>query len=318
MTCGFMTVPLGTLEMHAEQFPDVKVYVCIKFATIQPAPKGTIFGHCGGPGTLSQCGLNLAYQAGPDYNAVGIDQRGLGRSGPTFAVDSCAGDFDGNIWGVLTDPLNEADTRHFLQKQKDRALKCFNDPSFQLPSKDGSEVTPGVKTFNFLQFTGTSHVAEDLNSFRRAIGAKKLSLHGASYGTMIAMAYATMYPGRVDKFILNSPMPPTANSLHIAWDAAYGMEQVWDNFANACDVLPKCPITAPGGTAEAMRLVFESLRTRNVQLPLSDWHSQIILGVKGKHKITAAYASNIFFGFGQQTNLQGLKETLESLEPMYQ
>ena len=52
---------------------------CIQFAEEQPAPNGNLIGHCGGPSTLSGCGVNML--GDPDeeelpkkYNVIGFDQ----------------------------------------------------------------------------------------------------------------------------------------------------------------------------------------------------------------------------------------------------
>ena len=73
-TCGFLKPALGTTPR--ETFPSIKVYVCMRFANIQPASKGNIFTHCGGPGSLSSCIMPyvLGRKALDDYNFLTIDQ----------------------------------------------------------------------------------------------------------------------------------------------------------------------------------------------------------------------------------------------------
>jgi hypothetical protein len=52
----------------------------MKFATNQPAPSGNIVLHCGGPGSISGCGIGMGseFAIGKDnaanYNIIGIDQ----------------------------------------------------------------------------------------------------------------------------------------------------------------------------------------------------------------------------------------------------
>jgi len=75
-TCGFLKRELGT-EPDVN-YPKIKIYICIKFAAKQPAPKGNLFVHCGGPGTLSNCIGIMADDIGQDntdnYNIIGVDQ----------------------------------------------------------------------------------------------------------------------------------------------------------------------------------------------------------------------------------------------------
>lgn len=66
---------------------------CVRFADNQPAPKGNVAGHCGGPGSLTTCVYFAAMYMGEDnpenYNIISFDQRGMGRSEPTFVVEEC-------------------------------------------------------------------------------------------------------------------------------------------------------------------------------------------------------------------------------------
>jgi hypothetical protein len=82
-TCGFLYPKLGTTSKT--NFPNVTVYVCMRFADIQPARKGHLFVHCGGPGSLSDC-LDTYIRGGAvsaehldDYNLISIDQVSVGE-----------------------------------------------------------------------------------------------------------------------------------------------------------------------------------------------------------------------------------------------
>ena len=89
--CGFMNTPLGIGHPHIE-FPFLHVYVCVRFADTQPAPLGPLFNHCGGPGTTSDC-FEFGIITPPvmeQYDIYSIDQRGLGRSTPSFMRNECA------------------------------------------------------------------------------------------------------------------------------------------------------------------------------------------------------------------------------------
>ena len=55
---------------------------------------------------------------------------------------------------------------------------------------------------------GTDEVVEDLELVRRHFGYEQLTLVGISYGTHVALAYAAKYPDRVERLILDSPVPP--------------------------------------------------------------------------------------------------------------
>jgi pimeloyl-ACP methyl ester carboxylesterase len=60
-------------------------------------------------------------------------------------------------------------------------------------------------------FYTTPDTVADMEAIRRAVGARKLTLFGISYGTKLALAYARAHPGRVDRLILDSVVDPDEN-----------------------------------------------------------------------------------------------------------
>jgi hypothetical protein len=76
-TCGFLKSDLGSLPNVI--YPKVRVYVCVQFALNQPASKGNLVVHCGGPGGLSACifmgGSSVIGEKNmADYNVIAFDQ----------------------------------------------------------------------------------------------------------------------------------------------------------------------------------------------------------------------------------------------------
>ena len=140
--------------------------VCVNFAKEQPAPRGNIFLHCGGPSSLSWCASDtfskLAYKYG--YNIISMDQvmlhmfcllffydydsfshhdhltvlfyktkRGMGRSIPTFMIEECAYSTY-TKYGILLEDLdasNDTSIREYAKLQKARNLGCWNYAGFQ-------------------------------------------------------------------------------------------------------------------------------------------------------------------------------------------
>ncbi|MGI8556869.1 MAG: alpha/beta hydrolase [Solirubrobacteraceae bacterium] len=52
----------------------------------------------------------------------------------------------------------------------------------------------------------TSDSVDDIESIRQALGYSKLVLYGTSYGTKVALDYATRYPTRVERLVLDSTL----------------------------------------------------------------------------------------------------------------
>lgn len=54
----------------------------------------------------------------------------------------------------------------------------------------------------------SADTAEDLESIRTAAGYSKLALHGVSYGTKVALAYAAVHPSTTESLVLDSNVLP--------------------------------------------------------------------------------------------------------------
>jgi pimeloyl-ACP methyl ester carboxylesterase len=60
-----------------------------------------------------------------------------------------------------------------------------------------------------LPYMTTKDSARDMDSIRAAFGVSKLNYYGFSYGTYLGQVYATMFPERVRRMVLDSIVDPT-------------------------------------------------------------------------------------------------------------
>lgn len=54
----------------------------------------------------------------------------------------------------------------------------------------------------------TRNTARDMDVIRAVLGEKKISYLGFSYGTYLGAVYTQMFPGRADRFVLDSAVDP--------------------------------------------------------------------------------------------------------------
>ncbi|WP_165164338.1 alpha/beta fold hydrolase [Corynebacterium qintianiae] len=66
----------------------------------------------------------------------------------------------------------------------------------------------------------TENNARDWDAARRALGYDKISIMGLSYGTYLGSAYASMFPERTDRVVLDSAMDP-----NLSWQALMRTQQ---------------------------------------------------------------------------------------------
>ncbi|MDQ2815456.1 MAG: alpha/beta hydrolase, partial [Actinomycetota bacterium] len=162
-------------------------------ATAAPSrQQGIMLVNPGGPGGD---GLPLAAEAAQglspgvtaDYDIVGFDPRGVGSSVPALSCDSSF------FSGVRPDyiPANSAAEQVLINRAKMYASDCQQKFGWLLP------------------YMTTADVARDLDSIRAAFGVSKINYYAFSYGTYLGQVYATLFPSRVRRMVLDSTVDPT-------------------------------------------------------------------------------------------------------------
>lgn len=150
---------------------------------------------------------DLMGAAGPRYDLVGMDPRSLGRSA---AVD-CG-------WPPHLAEVGGESRRSFARATafaQDLARRC---------ARTNADLIPHISTRD---------IARDMDVVRGALGERKVSYNGASYGTYLGSVYATMFPGRLDRVVLDSSVDPAAWSPRLlagterANDHALGAWAAW-------------------------------------------------------------------------------------------
>ena len=175
--CGKVAVPFdrsgrlpGELQIYAEHVP----FEDLPSESGDDAPaggeRGAIFALAGGPGQpATQFTTDFLFAFGDQANGrdlVTFDQRGTGRS------------------GLLRCPEIEQVT--LLSRYPEAGQKCAE----RLGDRRGLYTT--------------SDSVDDMEAVRREIGVDRIAIYGASYGTKVALAYATRYPEHVERLVLDS------------------------------------------------------------------------------------------------------------------
>ena len=177
LVCMTVTVPLdrsggvaGSIGLHVEVLPN------------SGGPRrGVIFLVAGGPGQASARAFDLGNPTNaaffgllfPGWTLVAFDDRGTGDSGPL----DCP---------TLDQPdQSDLPTDQFASI----AEGCAESLG---PARD---------------FYGTADQVEDLEAVRQALAVDRIALYGVSYGTKLALSYATAYPDHVERLLLDSVVP---------------------------------------------------------------------------------------------------------------
>lgn len=145
----------------------------------------------GGPGSAGrEWALRIAEQLPDDlreqYDVIGFDPRGTGASSPAVTCD-------GSYFDPVrpdTVPASRADERALRERTRGYAEAC------------------GEKNAGLLDHMRTEDSAHDIDRIRRALGENTIDYLGYSYGTYLGAAYATLYPERAGRLVLDSVVHP--------------------------------------------------------------------------------------------------------------
>ncbi|MEW2066218.1 alpha/beta hydrolase [Streptomyces sp. NPDC007346] len=184
--CADVTVPL---DYAAPRGRTITVAISRLKATDTRHRIGAILlnnGGPGGPAVDSPPTVRKAMkQVGARYDIVGFDPRFIGRSTPL--------DCD---WPVSFTWFSAGAGRAGFDRQvalsKSLADKC---------RATNASVLPHVTTRN---------TARDMDVIRGALGERKISYLGYSYGTYLGTVYTQMFPGRYDRMVLDGGIDPRA------------------------------------------------------------------------------------------------------------
>src|SRR3982750_2150147 len=186
--CGFLTVPLDYAHPGGTK---IKLAVSrIKHKSTAADYQGVMLTNPGGPGgsglTLSVLGDYVPDGVGGDYDWIGFDPRGVGSSVPSLSCDT---EYFGYARPYYV-PVTRSLERTWLAKAEGYAKAC---------DRAGGALLDHVKT--------TDTVA-DMESIRKALGAKQINYYGFSYGTYLGQVYSTLHPNQVRRMVLDGNVDP--------------------------------------------------------------------------------------------------------------
>ena len=262
--CGAVQVPLD--PAHPDRAQIAVRYVVVPAMARRKFPD-PVFLLAGGPG---QSAVSVAAMTMPLFtrlnnrrDIVFVDQRGTGGSAPL----------------ACQEPEHET-----LAEQSDP------DRQFRLAMacKAALLQLPYIRSESDLGFFTTWIAVQDLDAVRRALGAERIDLVGASYGTRVALEYLRQFPGAVRRTVLDGAAPPD-----MALPASYSLDNqvAFDNLVAACLSEPACAREHAGLQARFKALLQSLPRTVKVAQPLSGRLEEFVLS---RDMVLAAVRSALY------------------------
>ncbi|MFC7386017.1 alpha/beta fold hydrolase [Sphaerisporangium rhizosphaerae] len=185
LRCARVTVPL---DHRRPSGPKISIVISRLPATDPERRRGVLLttgGGPGGPGVPLPASLAPALPADvrARYDLVGFDMRFVERSTPI----GCGRPEEepGGFW------VRPATPGRFLAEAAEArryAEDCVRVSGWALPHAT------------------TANAARDMDLIRAALGEEKISYLGGSYAGLLGAVYGTLFPHRVDRFVLDSPV----------------------------------------------------------------------------------------------------------------
>ncbi|MER7663621.1 alpha/beta hydrolase [Streptomyces sp. NPDC096193] len=220
--CAAVEVPLDWAKPNGRKI----TLALSKLPALDPANRiGPLLFNPGGPGGSGVAAVAYSdlLSAAPEFaplrqrfDVIGFDPRGVGQSTPI----------------TCPEPLHDSAVSSFPRTPAAfHQLKRFNQ-------KAG--VACREATGPLIDHVDTGSVVSDVEALRTALGAKKISWLGLSYGTEIGSLYAQRHPDRVRTMVLDGVVDHSRPARLAAVDEARATEKALRRFADWCQTDEQC------------------------------------------------------------------------------
>jgi pimeloyl-ACP methyl ester carboxylesterase len=207
---------------------------------------GSLLMNPGGPGApgiqfLRDFSPTLPGTIRDHFDLVSFDPRGTGASAPV----ECTPNLD-SLYNLDFAPRDDAARQALLAGVRAFVAQC--------QAKAGAE----------LPYLSTERAARDMDRIRAALGDKRLTYLGYSYGTYLGSLYADRFPTHIRAMVLDGAVDPALDAAAQQVQQAQGFEHDLDLFLQSCATDTTCPFHANGNSPAA----YDALRARVGTSPL--------------------------------------------------
>ncbi|ROP35902.1 alpha/beta hydrolase [Saccharothrix texasensis] len=215
--CGTVSVPL---DWSRPRGPRADLAVSRVRATDPARRIGVVFVDAGGPGGSAAEFARAPYlsaEVRARFDVVGFDQLGTNNS----SAIRCS--FDVTPPNPGDDPADEAGFAALAEYN--RAVR--------------DDCRAGHPVFDHVD---TARSARDLDAVRKALGERRISFYGISYGTLLGQQYAELFGPRVRSMVLDGVIDHSAELPRLLLDRARAAEEAFGVFVAWCAENTTCAL----------------------------------------------------------------------------
>jgi pimeloyl-ACP methyl ester carboxylesterase len=260
--CATATVPLDYAKPHGRT---ISLALTRLPATDRAHRIGSLFLNPGGPGGSGADFVRYARefysaQLRARFDIVGFDPRFIGASRP---LATCASDQE------YLDLVGDLPVFPITRAEEDQAHRAW-----------AQYTALCAQRAPYLAYASTANVARDLDLLRAAVGDRKLSYVGYSYGSILGQTYAALFPGRVraltidgvidaQKWSTGTPAQSHRVPFTTRMKSALGSYATYEQFTRLCDQAgpTNCPLATGGRTRAKFDRLAEHLKTEPFPFP---------------------------------------------------
>ncbi|WP_381562400.1 alpha/beta hydrolase [Streptomyces eurythermus] len=219
--CATLSVPVDWAHPGG---PRLDLAVARRKATDPGARVGTMVFGPGGPG---DSGVDMVVgrisRFSPEvrrrFDIVGFDPRGVGGSNPV----TCSG--------------------ALLAERPSPELRSQADFDATMAYNRRLRADCRARTGPVFDHLDTAQTVRDVDALRAALGERKLTFHGSSYGTLLGAQYAETYPHRVRAMVLESVMDHSVRATRdFLRSEAAAAEDSFQEFVKWCGGAADCAL----------------------------------------------------------------------------
>lgn len=231
--CADMVAPLDW------ENPDgAEITIALARKLSSGTPLGSLILNPGGPGgsgvdlVLDSLNFAVGTPLTREYDIVGFDPRGVGRSSAVSCLDDAG--MDEFIFGIPSAARGTA----AWEKELQASAKTFADAC-------------DANSNGILEHITTVNSARDLDLLRGVLGDAQLNYLGYSYGTFLGATYGKLFPDRVGRVVLDGAIDPSIPGIEVGAVQATGFESALRAYMDDCLSGRNCPFSGTVNDAMA-------------------------------------------------------------------
>ncbi|GAA2468218.1 alpha/beta hydrolase [Streptomyces macrosporus] len=217
--CGTLSVPV---DWDRPDGPRFALGLARRTARDPDARVGSLVFGPGGPGDSGVRKVvedhRFSDEVRDRFDVVGIDPRGVGRSGPVRCSTAL---LEERPSPVLTD---QADFDAAVEYNRRLREDCRRHSR------------------GLYDHVDTLQAVRDLDAVRTALGEERLTFHGSSYGTLLGQQYAEVFPHRVRAVVLESVVDHSLGRRRFLVTQAAAQQDSFDGFVAWCSRTESCAL----------------------------------------------------------------------------